>query len=178
MQDEIWGGLKDFPLYEISTLGRIRSNYKQQPKYLKKQIANGYESIKLYYKGKSYFRYIHRLVAETFLPNPDRLPQVNHKNENKLDNSLSNIEWCDAYYNTHYGSRNYRIGLSGAGTKKPQHMVFQFTLDNELVNTFKNASAAEKSTHIHHSYILKCCKGLSKTAGGYKWNYGQEVASA
>ena len=75
----------------------------------------GYKAYRLNYKGTSYMAFSHRLVAEMFIPNPDRLPQVNHKDENKLNNHYSNLEWCDSKYNSNYGTRNERSSYANTG---------------------------------------------------------------
>lgn len=171
---EHWLTLKDFPHYEISTLGRIRSNKKQKPIILKKYTRkSGYEAVILRYNGKAYYRYVHRLIAQTFLPNPENYPQVNHINEVKNDNRVDNIEWCTAKQNLNYGTRNERISKTSKGkTKNEVHYILQYTKDNVLINVFESSADAERKTGIHHCMILNVCKGLFHTSGGYIWRYG------
>ena len=109
---------------------------------------NGKGYLELEFLGKH--RYVHRLVAEAFIPNPDNLPQVNHKDENKANNTVENLEWCERLYNVNYGT-----GLD----------------TGEVYKTPKDASRA---TGIHNDSISRVCKGKSKTAGGYRWRYLNE----
>lgn len=112
--EEIWKPILNFEgLYEVSNLGRIRSlgNYTHKGTHIKKptKTEKGYLKIQLYKDGKRFSFRVHRIVAEAFISNPNNLPEVNHKDENKLNNSVANLEWCDHVYNQRYGTRNQRI---------------------------------------------------------------------
>lgn len=126
-------------------------------KFLKQQISRkGYYSVDLG-KGLNYKHYsVHRLVAQAYLPNPNNLPEVNHIDEDKSNNSVSNLEWCTKDYNLHYGSRML--------LNKPVHCI-------ELDKTFLNAGTASKELGVRDDRIRFCCKGRRKTAGGYHWKY-------
>lgn len=103
-------------IYAITSCGRVWS-YRAQ-KFMKPQKAhNGYYFVKLSYNGKQTYPKIHRLVAQAYIPNPDNLPQVNHKDEIRNHNWINNLEWCDAKYNCNYGSRNERISKTMKGHK-------------------------------------------------------------
>lgn len=116
--EEKWMPIKGFEgVYEVSSLGRVKSLQRLDTRgnrikecILKTKIEKlGYERVNLR-KGNGYVRHsVHRLVAEAFVPNPDNLPQVNHKNENKADNRMENLEWCTAKYNSCYGTRIGRL---------------------------------------------------------------------
>lgn len=110
--EEIYKDIKGYEgLYQVSNYGRVKSlNYRRTGKErLLKQIlhTNGYFYVRLY-KSNKWFS-IHRLVAETFIPNPENLPCVNHKDEVKTNNHVDNLEWCTNEYNLNFGSRNERI---------------------------------------------------------------------
>lgn len=105
---EIWKDIEGYEgLYQVSNLGRVRSmNYKNRGMVglLKlSTLSNGYNICGLWIDRIYKTKYIHRLVAEAFLPNPNNLPYINHKNEVKTDNRVDNLEWCTPKYNTNYG---------------------------------------------------------------------------
>lgn len=126
---------------------------------------NGKGYLELEFLGKHH--YIHRLVAEAFIPNSYNFPCINHKDENKENNSVENLEWCDYSYNTNYGTRTKR-----AKEKRFGDRFVVINLDTgEIYKTPKDASRA---TGIHNDSISRVCKGKSKTAGGYRWRYLNE----
>lgn len=134
MDKEVWKSVNEFEgLYEVSNLGNVRTveryvNARHRgfvgKRLLKQKVLLphyeemiGYLTVALY-NGKNYStKFIHRLVAQAFIPNPNNLPCVNHKDENKLNNCVDNLEWCDYSYNANYGSRNERISNSRKGMK-------------------------------------------------------------
>ena len=110
-----------FPDYTISEYGEIRKvTGKQAPKIMHPKISlDGYYKLALRdINGKRHWFGVHRLVALTYLPNPSNLPEVNHKDENKLNNHVSNLEWCTTFYNCNYGNRNKHISESNKGKKR------------------------------------------------------------
>lgn len=121
--EEIWKDIPNFEgLYQVSNLGNVRvldryvnsairnnDKVKRKGKILKQYNKRGYLQVSLIKNYKRYYFTVHRLVAMAFLPNPDNLPQINHKDENPLNNNLSNLEWCTAKYNCNYGNRNSKI---------------------------------------------------------------------
>lgn len=110
-----------FPNYTISEYGEIRKiTGKQAPRYMTPKIGfDGYYEVSLRdTDGKRHSVCVHRLVALTYIPNEFNLPQVNHIDENKLNNHISNLEWCSASYNCNYGSRNEKISKANKGKKR------------------------------------------------------------
>ena len=109
---EIWKPIQGYENYVISSLGNVKSlNYRQTGKeHILKQSANehGYQVVYLYKQNKRKHFLVHRLVAEAFIPNPDNLPYINHRDENSSNNCVSNLEWCTHEYNVNYGTRNER----------------------------------------------------------------------
>ena len=104
--------MKDIPgyegLYAITSCGKIWSYRRNQ--FVKTHKNNwGYFDVHLYKNGNHKVFKVHRLVAQAFIPNPNNLPEVNHKDENKSHNYLNNLEWCTSKYNQNYGTRNERI---------------------------------------------------------------------
>lgn len=176
---EIW---KDIPYaegYQVSNLGRVKSlarvvegKGKRKCAIKEKIIGNkpdrfGYKSVTLRINRKQVSKRVHRLVAEAFIPNPDNLPQVNHKDEDKTNNCVENLEWCDAKYNSNYGTRGKRIG------EKLEKPVMQFSLSGEYIETYKSIIEASVITETDRHHISACCGGKTnrRTAGGYKWSY-------
>lgn len=153
--------------YQIGTDGSVWSLRTSVPKRLKPQIKpNGYYTVILYSNHIPKKCYIHRLVAETFIPNPNNYPCVNHKDENKNNNNIENLEWCTYEYNNNYGSHNTN---AGEGRKKP---ILQL-LDGIVIKRWKSAIDVERELNIQSRNIAKVLKGKRKTAGGYMWAYEQ-----
>lgn len=169
--EEIWKDVKGYEgLYQVSNLGRIKSfNYMNtgKEKILKNRLdKGGYYSIVLYKNGKYINKKVHRLVAEAFIPNLDNLPQVNHKDENKLNNRVDNLEWCTAKYNNNYGTHNLKLSLSLKGKAgRPGKAVHCIDLDI----IYESASEAERQTGIQH--ISEVCSGKRESAGGMWWEW-------
>ena len=148
-------------LYAVTSCGKIWSY--QKKKFLKpRNSGKGYLKVDLSKNGVHKQYYIHRLVAEAYIPNIENLPQVNHKDENKANNCVNNLEWCDAKYNMNYGTRPEK-------TKKP---VLQFTLDGELIREWPSATDVVREIKGH---ICHCLKGDRKTALGYIWKYKNDI---
>lgn len=171
--EEVWRPVVGYEgLYEVSNLGRIRSLDRYVGKRLfKSQTLKpktdryGYLVVDLRSHSKHKSKTIHRLVAEAFLPNPGNLPQVNHKNEDKTDNRVENLEWCSCEYNINYGTSLKRRAGSQSKT------VYQYTLDGILVNVYPSTNECERQTKYKHSYISKCCNGEWKQYKGFRWSY-------
>ena len=115
MIEEIWRPVVGYEgLYEVSNIGRVRSLDRFYYRLHKGKVLSptkdryGYLTVTLNCNGKSKTIKIHRLVAQAFLPNPDNLPQVNHKDEDKTNNNVDNLEWCTAKYNVNFGTRQER----------------------------------------------------------------------
>ncbi|MBP3619849.1 MAG: HNH endonuclease [Clostridia bacterium] len=122
MEKEIWKEIRNYEgLYMISSYGKVKSlgnNKTKKEKILKPQKnKNGYLKVCLYSNGKMKQLYVHRLVAEAFIPNPNNLTQLNHKSEIKTQNNVDNLEWCTYEYNNNYGTRNKRMSQSLKGEK-------------------------------------------------------------
>ena len=180
---EIWKDYKDYEgLYQASNLGRMRSldTYRKDRngsvKFYKGRIlkpitvGNGYLKVTLYKNNKQKPYYIHRLVAEVFIPNPENLPEVNHKDENKLNNNAENLEWCDREYNCNFGTRNERVIAKNTNGKcsKP---VLQYTLNGEFVREWESAKQAEREGGFISTNICMCCKGKIKKHKDFIWKY-------
>lgn len=183
--EEIWRDIEGYEkLYQVSNFGNVRSlprNTKKGRVLKHTRYKNGYLYLNLCKDGKSKHYYIHRLVAQAFLPNPDNLPQVNHRDENPSNNRVDNLEWCTSKYNNNYGSHNQKISEAQRGisrgpyseeTKRKKSIpVAQLTKKGELIVIFYGATEAERQTGIAHQSINACCIGKRKSAGGFVWKY-------
>lgn len=188
LRTERWKDVEGYEgLYQVSNFGRVRS----LDHYI--TIRNGGKALhngKIMIGGKSGLGYrkvtlckdgvpkgvnLHRLVAQTFIPNPNNLPEVNHKDENKVNNCRWNLEWCPVEYNRSYGNRNNKAQKTRQ--RKYGKSVLQYTLDGQFVAEYSCLREAERQTGVYHSHISDCCKGVDcqgfniKQAGGYIWRY-------
>ena len=148
-------------LYAVTSYGRVWS-YRSN-KFLKPALsANGYCVVCFFVNHQNKTMYVHRLVAQAFLANPDNLPMINHKDECRTNNYIFNLEWCDAKYNNSYGTCRERAGKNIA---KPVYCV-------ELDAIFDSQKTAAEVVGLANSTgISMCCKGRRQTAAGYHWEY-------
>ena len=173
---EIWKDVKGYEgLYQVSNKGRIKSlNYRRTGKegILQHSLDSyGYLKVTLHKNGKQKYFRIHRLVAEAFIPNVNDLPEVNHIDENKENNHVENLEWCDRKYNNNYGSRNERASTSMKGKKrklKKQILCIEtgeiFDTSQDVINTMFNGKGSQSNIRNH-------LNGQRKSAYGYHFKY-------
>lgn len=158
--------------YIIYNDGRVWSIIRN--KFLKPMENNcGYQQVYLRcIDGKTRWFKVHRLVAEMFIPNPNNLPEVNHKNEKKEDNSVENLEWCDRSYNINYGLRNAKIKVKKDIAKpKEKKEVYQFSKDGDLIGIYNSPKEASEKNGYNLKDIYKCLSGKRKTHHNYLWRY-------
>ena len=157
---ETWKAIAGYEeLYEVSDEGNIRSlnfNHTGKEKILKpRKTHRGYLQVLLYKDGKYKVMSVHRLVAQAFIPNPNNIETVNHKDEDKTNNSASNLEWMTNKDNVTY-SQARQVQMFDKST-------------GELLATFPSMMEAERVTGIANQSICSCCLGKLKSAGGYAW---------
>lgn len=149
--------MKDIPGYEgyyaITSCGKVWS-YRSQKFLSPFSDKDGYLRVVLQVDGEQKGFGIHRLVGMTYIPNPDGLPEINHKDEVKYHNWIDNLEWCSRKYNSNYGKRN----------KKPVYCV-------ELDRVFESGTAACKELGLNNSHLSQVCQGKRETCGGYHWRF-------
>ena len=158
LPNEEWRDIKDFEsLYQVSNYGRVKNNnyHIMRFGYNKK----GYLQVCLVKNGKKYTKRIHRLVAIAFIPNPDNLPQVNHKDENKNNNCVSNLEWCNVSYNIDYS------------LSKP---IIQYDIYGNFIKRWKSINDACRNLNYATTFISRCCSGKCKSAYNYVWKYDKK----
>ena len=190
--EEIWKDIKGYENdYQVSNLGNVRCLHygrkRQNPNRVGirnlKLIKNsmGYYVVNLYKRENMEICLVHRLVAETFIPNPTNLPEVDHINTITTDNNIGNLRWC-----THKENINNPISakrriekcrkfLKGKfGKDSPKHKsVLQYTADGVFVREWECMSDAWRNLGIDSGGMTRVCKGKQKTAGGFIWKYKQ-----
>ena len=156
--------IKDYEgLYAATSCGRVWS-YRAK-KFLKsRKNRDGYLLVNLYKDSKMKTYVIHRLIAETYLPNQDNLPEVNHKDEDKSNNALPNLEWCTREYNINFGTGKERAAKS--------HQKKVICVETGII--YNSIIEAAKAVDISPSSISGCCKGKRKTAAGLHWRYYED----
>ena len=175
---EVWKDIEGYEgKYQISNLGNVKRLHRivksgakyttirvYEEKMLKQSLSKkGYRIISLYSDSGLKNHIVHRLVAQAFIPNPLKLPQVNHKDENKLNNVVENLEWCTAQYNNNYGTRNYR------NAQAKSQKIIQKDLNGNIIKEWESATEVEKQLGFEASSIRKCCLNKAKTAYKYYW---------
>lgn len=182
MRDVIWkpaAGYEDS--YEVSTAGDVRSIPKRvwsgkgyrmrKGKILKPYITYGYLRVHLSKDGVKKNIMVHRLVAETFIPNPNNLPCINHKDECRNNPHVDNLEWCTYEYNSNYGTHKERMRKKYLNYPKYSKPVAQLDMDGNEIARYPSIAEATRQTGINN--IARCCEGLSrfKHCGGFKWKW-------
>ena len=190
---EIWKDIKDYEgLYQISNNGKVKAlekiiwngqGYLHFPEKIRKlnPDKDGYLNITLSNKGKAKTFKIHRLVAEAFLPNPDNLPEVNHKDGDKTNNNVSNLEWCTRKENQRHafriglinqkGERNPMYGRLGVDNPNsiPIYQLNKYTGD--IIREYDSLASAGRDLEVNTGKICLVCQGKRNSAYGYKWKY-------
>lgn len=159
--NEIWKDIEGYEgLYQVSNLGRVKSKRK-----MLKPIEGEYKKVGLSKNGIQQTYYVHRLVAKTFISNPDNYTHVNHKDENKHNNLINNLEWCTNKYNINYGN---------AQDKKAKHQirykVVQKDSNNNVIKIWESSREVAYTLGYNIRTIRKSAKNKLKNYG-YYWDY-------
>lgn len=201
MDNEIWKPIKGYEgLYEVSNYGRVRN----VPRVIKKELRVmtikprmisqyiskiGYPAVTLCKNKQSRCNFIHRIIAEAFIPNPENKPCIDHINAIKTDNRLKNLRWVTRKENSNNPITLKRLIESSKRPERIKKMletkrknnsysapryVYQFNKDGEFIAKYDSASDASRNTGIHASIIRGCCMRYWNSAGGFVWSYTKE----
>lgn len=178
--EEIW---KDVPgyegLYKVSSLGRVMSvsyNRTNRPAIrVLRADRLGYLVVTLHNNNHSKTFKVHRLVAIAFIPNPECFPCVNHKDEDKMNNNINNLEWCSYSYNNKYGNRPRKVLNAHKAKKssKAERAVVKLDTNGAVLEEFSSISEAARIIGIARESVRDAVRGKSKTCVGYIWRYNQ-----
>lgn len=167
MEDIEWKVIVEHPECEVSNTGRVRYTSTKKERKISKN-HQGYGIIYLNYKVIK----VHRLVGKAFISNPENKPYINHKNSNRFDNRVENLEWCTPKENANHaliGKHGNAWGKFGSKARCFKHWICQVSLDGFLVGVYEGVNEAQRQTGIHSTRVHSCLIGKAKTAGGYKW---------
>lgn len=194
---EVWKDIGGFEgRYMVSSFGRVKSMERKARKWDGDKTIHetilaqgssgkawgGYPRVALSKDGVKYYRAVHRLVAEAFLPNPSGFKEVNHKDETRNNNNVDNLEWCDRTYNFHYGTAVKRLGINsgisrtGRPRKKRENSKKCIpVMCIETGEVFAGAICAADKYSVRGSNINNCCRGRAHTCGGLHWQYANST---
>ena len=169
--NEIWVDVVGYEgSYSISNLGRVVSHHRGKNRILKPCVnSGGYSYVDLCQDGIRKSVRVNVLVANHFLPKPYGVVEVNHKDENKLNNRVDNLEWCTRSYNMNYGTRTERQRA------KISKSVIQFSKNGAFIFWYDSIHQASRMVGISAPQILRCCKNRIPYAGDFIWRYASEV---
>lgn len=181
---EQWRKIKGFEgLYEVSSEGRVRSldryvtgvdgvTRKHFGRVLRPGFTHGYAFVHLNdaERGRRRRCYVHRLVGETFIPNPQNLPQINHKDECRAHNNVKNLEWCNAKYNNNYGNHSHRL------SKAQSIAIVTYNMYTGKTMRYPSAAAASRELSLDTGHIAKVLKGKSNSHKGYIFMYDDQYS--
>lgn len=181
MKIEEWKIIEEYPEYEVSNFGNVRSidryyvdsmgrKYHKKGQYIKLNIQkgdDGYEQVMAHiWSGRKEYRLIvSRLVAKAFIPNPNNCPQVNHKDENSLNNNVDNLEWCTCKYNIHYNN------LIERRSKNNMKKVDVFDINNNFIETLDSVTDTSTKYNVSKGSVSNCCNEHIKSCKGFIFRF-------
>lgn len=173
LKNEIWKNISEYEnSYLVSNYGRIKSlerkiknkTYKEKIMKLEKS-KDGYLRVDLYKDNNKKHKKVHRLVAKEFLKGHNNNLCINHKDENKQNNLITNLELCNYSYNINYGTRNKKV------SDKLSKKINQYDLNGNFIKTWDSIISIKRELNINPSYIFKCCNNKIKSVNGFIFKY-------
>lgn len=169
IMEEIWKDIEGYEgLYQVSNMGRVRS-LRRNIILKSKRETNEYERVVLSTNNIPKLYSIHRLVAMAFIPNPNNYPIVNHKDEDRTNNRVDNLEWCTQKYNVNYGT-----GIAKRARSQSKK-VLQFKPDGTFVKEWESTMEIGRAMNKSQAHIVDVCNGKRRIAYGYIWKYKKEI---
>lgn len=184
METEIWKSLPGVPGVEVSTFGKVRTldrvvSSEKRTQFIKGRILkqfsdkDGYLRVSIADDGKRFSKFAHRLVAQTFIPNPDNLPEINHKDCNSANNNVDNLNWCTHQENIAYRDKLWHTARNNA-QKSP---VYAINLATLKVSHFRSQHEASRALGVFDSHINDVIKGKYKQTGGFWFTNDDDKAT-
>lgn len=177
---EVWQDIPGYEgRYQASTYGRIKSlertvSFGNRNRTITSRIIKpffcsaGYLYVRMPDRKKS----VHRLIALTFIPNPDNLPQVNHMDEKPINNRVENLEWCTPKYNSNYGTRKQKLSELNKNHLSLSKRVIQYSVDGKFIASYPSLREVERITKFNHGNLSQAIM-KQKTAYGFLWQYAE-----
>lgn len=179
-QEEVWKDVVGYEgAYKVSNLGSVKSYKLSQEGRIMKQVTpvGDYKAVELYDNGVGRKQFVHRMVAQAFLPNPDNLPEVNHRDEDPSNNNVDNLEWITHKDNMNYGTRTQRAIANTdweAHSLQKQKAIYAIYPDTNNVELFQSVKEAAKALDATPSYVAGVARGLYSEARGVKFRFADE----
>lgn len=171
-EEKIWAVKDGYLVNRDGSIYKLNwDRTKTMRKVAQNKTINGYLRFNL--NGKT--EYVHRFVASCFIPNPYNLPCINHKDENKTNNCIDNLEWCNYEYNTNYGSRNQKAGKHLTNHPNKSKKVFQYTKDGKFVKEWQSLKEIQRVLGFKVQNISSCCNGKLKSYKGFIWRHADST---
>lgn len=185
MDGEVWKDVFNFPNYCVSNYGRIKSkrkiahtptnaSYMIEERILKQYLRLGYLKVELYVNGKKKSLMVHRVVLSSFTQIMPNDLTCNHKNEDKLDNNISNLEWMSLLDNINYGTRVDRMVETQKRLKSKCKRINQYLLNGKFIKSYESIKQAAEENSLSKSNIGMCCRKVRNQVGGFIWRFNND----